>query len=119
MAVRRKTKYFWLGYFIPYVFLSMNEDAVYGTLWFYLITIAAFSLMTAAAVVNKNKAAIAHGNIVSCLLSLVFTAVFQNEKWLWYFKPFGPYQLVITLSLVLLLLQLLYYAIAMKDRRGR
>ena len=109
MAVKEKCRHFWLGYCVPYIFLAMNEDAVRGTLWFYLITIAAFSLLTAAAVKCRGITALICGNAVSCLLSLAFAALFQTEKWLWYFKPFGPYSLIIALSAVMLLLQLIYY----------
>ena len=119
MVKKGIVRYFWLGYFVPYVFLAMNEDAVRGTLWFYLITIAAFSLMTAAAVKCGSKYMIILGNTASCLISLVLTAIFQTEKWLWYFKPFGPYSLLLTLSAVLLALQLLYYRAAIIKNRGK
>ena len=116
MAVKGKIKYFWLGYCIPYIFLAMNEDAVKGTLWFYLITIAAFSFLTDAAVKSGKIMIIICGNIVSFLLSLAFASVYQTEKWLWYFKPFGPYSLMIALSSVLLIIQLIYCSIAVKNK---
>ena len=117
MSADGKTKYFWLGYCVPYIFLSMNEDATRGSLWCYLITIAAFCFMTAAAIKNRSKWVLICGNVVSCSLSLILTAVFQTEKWLWYFKPFGPYSLVVTLSSALLLMQLIYFRIAAKECR--
>ena len=34
-----------LGYCIPFVFLAMNEDAITGTLWFYLVMILGFGAL--------------------------------------------------------------------------
>ena len=81
MAVKEKCRYFWFGYCVPYIFLAMNEDAVRGTLWFYLITIAVFSLLTAAAVKCRGITALICGNAVSCLLSLALAALTMLVTW--------------------------------------
>ena len=79
-----------LGYCVPFVFLAMNEDATVGTLWFYLIMIIGFGILSYASAKTKNSWIVVIGNILSFASSCIFAWNFQTPKWEYYFKPFLP-----------------------------
>ena len=97
-----------LFYCIPFVFLAMNEDAVAGTLWFYLIMILGFSVLCYICIKTKNYAIIFIGNIASFISSCVFSLIFCTDKWEYYFKPFLPNQLIIFETAIAFLFQIIF-----------
>ncbi len=95
-----------LFYLIPYMFLSMNEDAASGTMWFYLLMIVAFVILSYISKKTNNRRLVIIGNICSLLVSLVCLFRFRTEKWDWYFKPLTDIQLMITVSVIAFIIQL-------------
>ncbi len=105
-----------LGYCIPFVFLAMNEDAKFGSLWFYLIMIIGFGSLCCASVKTNNSWIIVAGNIISFASSCIFSWNFQTEKWEYYFKPFSPNQLIIFETIIAFVIQaLIVHALRRKE----
>ncbi len=97
-----------LGYCIPFVFLAMNEDAITGTLWFYLVMILGFGALCYASVKTKNSQLVIAGNILSFVSSCVFAWFFRTEKWEYYFKPFLPNQLIVFETVIVFVIQIIF-----------
>lgn len=95
------------GYCIPFVFLAMNEDAVTGTLWFYLVMILGFGALCYSCVKTKNTIIVVLGNLLSFVSSCIFAWFFQTEKWEYYFKPFLPNQLIIFETVIAFAIQII------------
>ena len=95
-----------LGYCIPFVFLAMNEDATVGTLWFYLIMIIGFTVLSYASAKTENSWIVVVGNILSFVFSCIFAWNFQTPKWEYYFKPFLPNTLIVFESVIAFLVQI-------------
>ena len=106
----------WILFFycIPYFFISMNEDATYGTMWFYIITIISNSILCFICVKHKICYIMVLGNIMSFISSYIFILFFKNEKWIWYFKPYTPFSLLVFLSLISVIVQIIFYIIKTK-----
>ena len=98
------------GYCLPFVFLAMNEDATVGTLWFYLIMIAGFTILCFGCIRTKNFLVVIVGNILSFVSSCSFAWLFQTQKWEYYFKPFLPNQLIIFETAIVFLIQIMVVA---------
>ena len=96
-----------LAYCVPFVFLAMNEDALYGSLWFYLVMILGFCTLSYVCAKTENKWIIAVGNILSFASSCIFAWILKTEKWEYYFKPFLPNQLIIFETVIASLVQLI------------
>lgn len=94
-----------LVYCVPFVFLAMNEDAVFGTCWFYLVMIVVFGVLAYLCVKTKNVLMLYVGNGLSFVSSCFFAWNFQTPKWEYYFKPFLPNQLIIFETIVAIVLQ--------------
>ncbi|MBO5452370.1 MAG: hypothetical protein J6A69_00170 [Clostridia bacterium] len=108
-----------LGYCIPFVFLAMNEDATFGTLWFYLIMAVGFSYLSYVSAKSKNTWIIVIGNILSFVSTCLFAWYFQTEKWEYYFKPFLPNQLIIFETVIAVVVQIIIAkTIAKKYKEG-
>ena len=97
------------GYCTPFVFLAMNEDALYGSLWFYLFMIAGFGALSFICGKTENLRIVYAGNILSFISSCVFAWNFQIPKWEYYFKPFLPNQLIIFETVIAVVIQLIIY----------
>ena len=96
---------FWAIYCVPFVFLAMNEDAVYGTCWFYLVFITSFVVLAYFCTKTKNESAILVGNTLSFISSCIFARIFKSPNWEYYFKPFLPNQLIVFETVVALAVQ--------------
>ena len=107
-----------LGYCAPFVFLAMNEDATVGTLWFYLIMIIGFGILSYASAKTKNSWIVVFGNILSFASSCIFAWNFQTPKWEYYFKPFLPNTLIIFETVVAFLIQIAIVIHYAKKLRG-
>ena len=77
-----------LGYCAPFVFLAMNEDATFGSLWFYLVMIIGYGALCYGSVKTKNSWIVVVGNVLSFASTRIFAWRFRTEKWEYYFKPF-------------------------------
>ncbi len=98
-----------LGYFVPFVFLAMNEDAASGTLWFYLVMVFGFGMLCFGCTKTKSIWIVIVGNILSFLSSGLFTQLHQTEKWGYYFTPFSPKQLIILETVVVFVVQIVFF----------
>lgn len=107
------------GYCIPFVFLAMNEDAVTGTLWFYLVMILGFGALCYSCVKTKNTIIVVLGNLVSFASSCIFAWFFQTEKWEYYFKPFLPNQLIVFETVIAFAIQIIVVLCLVKRNRNR
>ena len=106
-----------LCYCVPFVFLAMNEDAVAGTLWFYLIMILGFSVLCYICIKTKNHAIIFIGNIASFFSTCIFSLIFSTDKWESYFKPFLPNQLIIFETAIAFLFQIIFVVSNIRKRK--
>lgn len=107
------------GYCIPFVFLAMNEDAVTGTLWFYLVMILGFGALCYSCVKTKNTIIVVLGNLLSFVSSCIFAWFFQTEKWEYYFKPFLPNQLIVFETVIAFAIQIIVVLCLVKRNRNR
>ena len=94
-----------LLYCVPFVFLAMNEDVVYGTCWFYLVMIVSFVCLSYLCAKTKNLSILYIGNILSFISTCIFAWIFQTPKWEYYFKPFLPNQLILFETIVAVVIQ--------------
>lgn len=106
------------GFCVPYAFLAMNGDATFGTMMFYGIMVVCLWLLCWVSVRTENRPIIIIGNILSTFISYLFLTMFQTEMWQWYFKPFSPRSLLITISVIALVIQLIF-AYSHKKARDR
>ena len=95
-------------YCVPFVFLAMNEDALSGTLWFYLVMIAGFSILCCLCIKTKNYSVVLFGNMASFVSSVIFALTFYTDKWEYYFKPFLPNQLIIFETVIAFMIQITF-----------
>lgn len=107
-----------LGYCVPFVFLAMNEDATVGTLWFYLIIIIGFGILSYASAKTKNSWIVVIGNILSFTSSCIFAWKFQTPKWEYYFKPFLPNQLIVFETVIALVIQIVISISIVRKNKG-
>ena len=108
-----------LGYCVPIVFLAMNEDATVGTLWFYLIMIIGFGILSYASAKTKNSWIVVIGNILSFASSCIFAWNFQTPKWEYYFKPFLPNTLIIFETVIAFLIQIIFVISIIKKNKHK
>lgn len=107
-----------IAYCVPYVFLSINGDATSGTMLFYGIMIAAFSLLCWASIKTHNVPILFAGNIISFISSCVCAALFDLEKMSWYFKPFTAHSLLLIVSVVALVIQAVVVLICVRKKKS-
>ena len=108
-----------LGYCVPIVFLAMNEDATVGTLWFYLIMIIGFGILSYASAKTKNSWIVVIDNILSFASSCIFAWNFQTPKWEYYFKPFLPNTLIIFETVIAFLIQIIFVISIIKKNKHK
>ncbi len=94
-----------LVYCIPYVFLGMYVDFIFGRVLMYILALA---IMTALSIYCKKTSRIfiaIGGNALTFLTSYLFTAWLATENWSYYFKAFPATLSTIYFSLIMLLIQ--------------
>ena len=94
-------------YCIPFTFLAVNGDAVYGTMLFYGIMIAGFALLCRYSLKTSNEIVIYIGNVFSFISSYAVAKMSGLEPMGHYFKPFTAYSLIVTISVITFLLQII------------
>lgn len=90
---------------VPYVFLGMYGDAVYGSLLGYLPMLAWMGWESRMAVRPRRLLVLLGGNLLSFLSSCLFMSLFRTPKWSWYFKPLSAFGFLGAASLLILLAQ--------------
>ena len=95
------------AYCVPYTFLAINGDATSGTMLFYGVMVAAFSLLCWGSVKTNNMMIVVIGNIISFLSSYIAVLSGDLEAMAWYFKPFIAQSLLITISVVVTVIQVI------------
>lgn len=93
------------GYAVPYAFLCLYGDAMYGTLAFHLLSLVC--LCALVRLLHRRIVLLLAGNALSFLSSAFCLSLIQDERWTWYFKPFSAFGFMALLSIVFLALQLL------------
>ena len=108
-----------IGYCVPYAFLSINGDATSGTMLFYGVMVAAFTLLCWGSIKTKNMAIVFIGNILSFVSSYIVAALGNLEEMAWYFKPFTAQSLLITISIAATVIQAIVVVVCKaKDKNG-
>ena len=82
---------------VPYAFLCLYGDAEYGALW-----PAALCALCAYALMRRSKPRfllLLSGHALSLLSSCICLALFQTERFSWYFKPFSAMQMILLYTL--------------------
>ena len=104
-------------YCFPFVYFSMHQDFVNGSMFGYLIMIVVTSLLAFLGKRFSNLIFLIIGNILSVIISFYFISEMTgNERWGGYFKPLSPYQLLILVSFLNLIPQFLTIMIADKRK---
>ena len=95
-------------YCFPFVYFSMHQDFVNGSMFGYLIMIVVTSLLAFLGKRFSNLIFLIIGNILSVTISFYFISEMTgNERWGGYFKPLSPHQLLILVSFLNLIPQFL------------
>ena len=89
-----------IAYCVPFAFLAVNGDAASGTMLFYGIMIAGFSLLCWGALKTNNVAVLYIGNALSFASSYMAAKLSGLEPMGHYFKPFTSYSLIAAISVV-------------------
>lgn len=90
---------------VPYVFLGMYGDAVYGSTLGYLPMLAWMGWESRMAVRPRSLFTLLGGNLLSFLSSFLFMSLFQTPRWGWYFKLLTAFGFLVAASLLILLAQ--------------
>lgn len=106
------------AYCIPYAFLSVNGDATSGTMLFYGVMIAGFSLLCLGAIKINNVPILYIGNAVSFASSYAAAKLSGLEPMGHYFKPFTSYGLIIAISVVAIIIQTVIVLIYARKKGG-
>lgn len=94
-----------IAYCVPYAFLAVNGDATSGTMLFYGIMIAGFSLLCWGAIKTNNVTIVYIGNVVSLASSYAIAKLSGLEPMGHYFKPFTSYGLIVAISVAAIIIQ--------------
>lgn len=93
------------GYCIPYIFLCLYGDAVWGSGWVYGIAAVAMGLLCFFACKTQNVKLVVVGNILSFAVSEICVMLFALDELSYYFKPFSVQMLVGVCSVAAILIQ--------------
>ena len=93
------------GYCIPYIFLCLYGDAVWGTGLVYGIAAAAMGLLCIFACKMQQIKFVVIGNIISFAVSELCIMLFALETFNYYFKPFSAHMLVAICTVIAILIQ--------------
>ncbi len=114
----KKSKFILLaGYCIPYVFLCLYGDAVWGTGMVYGIAAVAVAILCVAACKTQNIKMVVLGNIISFAVSELCVMLFALETLNYYFKPFNVHMLVGICSVIAILIQAYLISRLTDDRK--
>ena len=106
-----------VGYCIPYIFLCLYGDAVWGTGLVYGVAALAMGLLCVFACKMHQIKLVVIGNIISFAVSELCIMLFALEKFNYYFKPFSAHMLVIVCSVIAILIQAYLISRLTDDRK--
>ena len=98
-----------LGCSLPYPFLGMYGDIEIATLLLYDLLIINTIVFCWLSGKTRNVPYAITGNLISVVVSCLCVMLFQDSKWEWYFKPFTPMGLAITIWGFCFVLALIYW----------
>ncbi len=106
--MRRVKKYFsLLPFCVPWAFLALYADAVYGWAWHYLVILVCMAVLAWRTV--RTDGLLLTGNAVSLAVSLLCVCLMGFAEQSSYFKPFGAYGWAVVLGLFSALVQWLVW----------
>ena len=106
-----------IGYCIPYVFLCLYGDAVWGTGLVYAAVAAVVAGLCAFACKMQQIKFVVLGNIISFAVSELCIFLFALETFNYYFKPFSAHVLVGICSVIGILIQAYLISRLTDDRK--
>ncbi|TQR19464.1 hypothetical protein FG384_12520 [Psychrobacillus vulpis] len=102
-------------YCFPFVYFSMYQDFISGSMMGYIMMVIITSLVAFFSRFSNNISAIIIGNIVSTIISYYcMRNMIDNERWGGYFKPLTPTHLLYLISLLNLIPQFMAMKLASK-----
>lgn len=107
-----------IAYCVPFAFLSVNGDAISGTILFYGVMIAGFALLCWGALKTSNAAVLYIGNILSFVSSYAAAKLSGLEPMGHYFKPFTSQSLIVAISVVVLIVHMIIVLIYRAKKRA-
>ncbi len=107
-----------IAYCVPFAFLSVNGDATSGTMLFYGVMIAGFSLLCWGALRTNNAAVLYIGNVLSFVSSYAAAKLSGLEPMGHYFKPFTSQSLIVAISVVVLIVHTIIVLIYRAKKRA-
>ena len=93
------------AYCVPFAFLAVNGDATSGTMLFYGVMIAGFSVLCWGGLKTNNATILYIGNVLSFVSSCVAVKLSGLEPMGHYFKPLTSYSLIVLISVVAISVQ--------------
>ncbi len=106
-----------VGYCVPYIFLCLYGDAIWGTGLVYGIAAVAMAALCFFACKTQNIKLVVLGNIISFAVSELCVILFALEKFNYYFKPFSAHMLVGICTVIAILIQAYIISRLTDDRR--
>lgn len=109
------------GYCVPFAYLSVNGDAAFGTMLYYVLMVAGFALLCLGALKTNNTNIVFVGNLLSFASSYITAKLSGLEPMGYYFKPLTSYSLIVCISVVAMILQAMIVGIgtSKKNRKSR
>jgi len=104
-------------YCIPFAYLSVNGDAIYGTMKFYGIMFCVVAFLCWVALKTKNIITLYIGNILSFASSYAVAKLSGLELMGDYFKPFTSYDLIAVISVVAIIIQTIIVIVSLRNRK--
>lgn len=107
-----------VGYCIPYVFLCMYGDAVWGSGLVYGVAAIAMAVLCVLACKTENIKLVVVGNIISYAVSELCVILLAEEKLSYYYKSLNVHMLVGVCTVIAAMLQA-YLVSRLTDDRAR
>ena len=104
------------AYCIPFTFLAVNGDAVWGTILFYGIMIVGFSLLCWATLKTDYVSILYIGNALSFSTSYLIAELSGLEPMGDYFKPFTSYSFIVFISIISMIVHTIIVLIHRKKK---
>ena len=92
-----------VAYCVPFAFLAVNGDATSGTMLFYAVMFAGFTLLCFGSLKTNNVSIIYIGNVLSFISSCAVAKLSGLEPKGHYFKPFTSHSLIVVISIISLI----------------
>ena len=106
------------AYCIPFAFLCVYGDAVWGTMLFYGFMIAGLAVLCKETLKTNCVSLLYIGNALSCASSYTAAKLSGLEPMAYYFKPFTAYSLITALSIVSVIAHMMIVLIRNKRKWG-